>query len=138
MLIKHPRNGEYAFGFITGKTLLSTSEGEFRLNSIYVPTNHIYVGDIFLLEDKDVIHTNLSVREGIGARPGGPGGFGGRCAAGAARRGLLGRGRCGGHCCGGAARLPASQPPLPLAPPAEIVVSVGMAVPSTLRQLQGR
>jgi hypothetical protein len=66
VLIKHPRNGTYAFGFITGKTLLSTSEGDTRLNCIYVPTNHIYVGDIFLLKDEDVIHTNLSVREGIG------------------------------------------------------------------------
>ncbi len=33
---------------------------------MYVPTNHIYVGDIFLLGKEDVIHTNLSVREGLG------------------------------------------------------------------------
>jgi hypothetical protein len=33
---------------------------------VYVPTNHVYVGDIFLLEDKDIIHTSLSVREGLG------------------------------------------------------------------------
>jgi len=33
---------------------------------VYVPTNHVYVGDIFMLEDKDVIRTNLSVREGLG------------------------------------------------------------------------
>lgn len=37
-----------------------------KLNTVYVPTNHVYVGDIFLLEDKDVMHTNLSVREGLG------------------------------------------------------------------------
>ena len=36
---------------------------------MYVPTNHIYVGDIFLLGKEDVIHTNLSVREGLGALP---------------------------------------------------------------------
>lgn len=40
-----------------------------ELFSVYVPTNHIYVGDIFLLGKEDVIHTNLSVREGLGARP---------------------------------------------------------------------
>ena len=39
-----------------------------ELFSVYVPTNHIYVGDIFLLGKDDVIHTNLSVREGLGAR----------------------------------------------------------------------
>lgn len=37
-----------------------------ELYSVYVPTNHIYVGDIFLLGREDVIHTNLSVREGLG------------------------------------------------------------------------
>ncbi len=37
-----------------------------ELFSVYVPTNHIYVGDIFLLGKEDVIHTNLSVREGLG------------------------------------------------------------------------
>ncbi len=25
----------------------------------------VYVGDIYMLEDKDVIHTNLTVREGL-------------------------------------------------------------------------
>lgn len=37
-----------------------------ELYSVYVPTNHIYVGDIFLLGKEDIIHTNLSVREGLG------------------------------------------------------------------------
>lgn len=43
--------------------------GPEELFSVYVPTNHIYVGDIFLLGKDDVIHTNLSVREGLGAQP---------------------------------------------------------------------
>ena len=41
--------------------------GALELYSVYVPTNHIYVGDIFLLGKEDVINTNLSVREGLGA-----------------------------------------------------------------------
>jgi len=39
---------------------------ETRLCIVYVPTNHVYVGDIFMLEEKDVIRTNLSVRQGLG------------------------------------------------------------------------
>lgn len=39
------------------------------LLSVYVPTNHIYIGDIFLLQRADVIRTSLSVREGLGAAP---------------------------------------------------------------------
>eukprot|EP00877_Chromochloris_zofingiensis_P015011 jgi/Chrzof1/9764/Cz04g14280.t1 len=65
VLIRHPRHGEFAYGFITGRTVLQTREGDLRLNCVYVPTNHVYVGDIYMLEDKDVIHTTLSVREGL-------------------------------------------------------------------------
>ena len=43
--------------------------GEIELLSVYVPTNHIYIGDIFLLQRADVIRTALSVREGLGAIP---------------------------------------------------------------------
>ncbi|KAJ0799800.1 hypothetical protein HanPI659440_Chr03g0095591 [Helianthus annuus] len=39
--------------------------GEEELYSVYVPTNHLYIGDIFLVNSKDVIRPNLSVREGI-------------------------------------------------------------------------
>lgn len=66
VLIRHPRHGEYAFGFITGQTKLTTPEGDLELFSVYVPTNHVYVGDIFLLTAPDIIRHNLSVREGIG------------------------------------------------------------------------
>lgn len=66
VLIRHPRHGEYAFGFITGQTKMTTPEGELELFSVYVPTNHVYVGDIFLLAAPDIIRHNLSVREGIG------------------------------------------------------------------------
>uniref|UniRef100_A0A061RPD4 Integral membrane protein n=1 Tax=Tetraselmis sp. GSL018 TaxID=582737 RepID=A0A061RPD4_9CHLO len=108
VIIRHPRHGEYAFAFITGETTLqSPCEGmeswqrhrpsqftvrrrrtwqrpsdDMKLFSVYVPTNHVYVGDVFLLQDSDIIRTNISVREGL-----------------------------------------------------EIVVSIGMAIPSTLVQL---
>ena len=41
-------------------------KGDLELFSVYVPTNHVYVGDIFLLGKADIIKTNLSVREGLG------------------------------------------------------------------------
>lgn len=40
VLIRHPRVGEYAFGFITGQTNLRTDAGDVQLYSVYVPTNH--------------------------------------------------------------------------------------------------
>jgi hypothetical protein len=39
---------------------------EEELYCVYVPTNHLYIGDMFLITSSDVIRPNLSVREGIG------------------------------------------------------------------------
>ncbi|XP_078439345.1 protein CONTINUOUS VASCULAR RING 1-like [Wolffia australiana] len=64
-IIRHPRIGEYALGFITSSVLLQSDSGEEELFCVYVPTNHIYIGDIFLIGAKDVIRPNLSIREGI-------------------------------------------------------------------------
>ncbi|XP_068651953.1 protein CONTINUOUS VASCULAR RING 1-like [Aristolochia californica] len=64
-IIRHPRIGEYAFGFITSVVVLQNYSGEEELCCVYVPTNHLYIGDIFLINSKDVIRPNLSVREGI-------------------------------------------------------------------------
>ncbi|KAB5514296.1 hypothetical protein DKX38_028202 [Salix brachista] len=65
-IIRHPRIGEYAFGFITSTVTLQNYSGDEELCCVYVPTNHLYIGDIFLVNTKDVIRPNLSVREGIG------------------------------------------------------------------------
>ncbi|GAB2225276.1 hypothetical protein Droror1_Dr00006067 [Drosera rotundifolia] len=64
-IIRHPRIGEYAFGFITSSVTLQNYAGDEDLCCVYVPTNHLYIGDIFLVNSKDVIRPNLSVREGI-------------------------------------------------------------------------
>ncbi|MBA0743518.1 hypothetical protein Gogos_006185, partial [Gossypium gossypioides] len=112
-IIRHPRVGEYAFGFITSSVILqdwvgwsdrldrestgilvrtkSQHHGEAlnlkiswvecaqtvcvdwglrenedeELCSVFVPTNHLYIGDIFLVNSKEIIRPNLSIREGI-------------------------------------------------------------------------
>ncbi|KAK1313918.1 hypothetical protein QJS10_CPA06g00683 [Acorus calamus] len=57
-IIRHPRIGEYAFGFITSTVILQNYSGEEELFCVYVPTNHLYIGDIFLINSKDVIRPN--------------------------------------------------------------------------------
>ncbi|KAE8652966.1 hypothetical protein Csa_017766 [Cucumis sativus] len=64
-IIRHPRVGEYAFGFITSTVTLQSYSGEEELCCVYVPTNHLYIGDVFLVNSQDVTRPNLSVREGI-------------------------------------------------------------------------
>lgn len=68
-IIRHPHHGEYAIGFITSTVILRGTMGAEELRCVYVPTNHLYLGDIFLISSKDILRTNLSVREGIGKSP---------------------------------------------------------------------
>ncbi|KAF9589970.1 hypothetical protein IFM89_029707, partial [Coptis chinensis] len=64
-LIRHPCIGEHAFGFITSTVILRISAGEEELCCVYIPSNHLYIGDIFLVHSNDIMRPNLSVREGI-------------------------------------------------------------------------
>lgn len=45
---------------------LQTDEGDEELCSVFVPTNHLYIGDVLLVNANDVIRPNMSIREGIG------------------------------------------------------------------------
>ncbi|CAM8912407.1 unnamed protein product [Rhodiola kirilowii] len=64
-IICHPRVGEYAFGFITSYVTLQRDSGDEELCSVFVPTNHLYIGDILLVNSKEIIRPNISIREGI-------------------------------------------------------------------------
>lgn len=65
VIIKHPRTGEWAIGFITGESWIQCPAGDLHLYTIYIPTNHVYVGDVLLLNSKDILRPNLSVSEGL-------------------------------------------------------------------------
>jgi len=53
-------------GFLTGNFTLTRRDGTTqRLCTVYVPTNHLYVGDVVVLPVEDVVETNLSVEDGV-------------------------------------------------------------------------
>jgi uncharacterized membrane protein len=53
-------------GFVTGTFTLVRSDGSrFACCTVYVPTNHLYVGDVVVLPQEDVIETDLSVEDGV-------------------------------------------------------------------------
>jgi uncharacterized membrane protein len=53
-------------GFLTGSFTLQYKDGvEHEVCTVYVPTNHLYVGDVVVLPSTDVIRTDLSVEDGI-------------------------------------------------------------------------
>jgi len=57
---------QYCFGFLTGEVSLQRVGGELEpLLAVYIPTNHLYLGDILLARREDVILTHLSVPQGI-------------------------------------------------------------------------
>jgi uncharacterized membrane protein len=65
VLVQHPREGEYAFGFVTSHVLLETPSGKREMVTVFVPTNNLYLGDVSVVPRDDVIPTGLSVEEGI-------------------------------------------------------------------------
>jgi uncharacterized membrane protein len=53
-------------GFLTGTFTLRRADGSSASYcTVYVPTNHLYVGDVVILPSSDVIETDLSVEDGI-------------------------------------------------------------------------
>ena len=53
-------------GFLTGTFELERGDGSRQtLCTVYIPTNHLYVGDVVVLPAADVIETNLSIEDGI-------------------------------------------------------------------------
>lgn len=76
VIVEHPRKGEYAFGFLTGEVFLEQHPdpglktpdprpSREALFAVYVPTNHLYLGDIVLFKRGEVIRPHLSIQEGI-------------------------------------------------------------------------
>lgn len=65
VLVQHPREGGYAFGFVTSEVLLETPEGKNEMATVFVPTNNLYLGDVVVVPRTDVIPTGLTVEEGI-------------------------------------------------------------------------
>ncbi len=58
--------GRTSPGFLTGSFTLRRRDGSSQLLcSVYIPTNHLYIGDVVLLPVEDVIETDLSVEDGI-------------------------------------------------------------------------
>ncbi len=65
VLVQHPREGSYAFGFLTSAVVVEGPEGKREMVTVFVPTNNRYLGDVVVIPRADVIPTGLSVEEGI-------------------------------------------------------------------------
>jgi uncharacterized membrane protein len=53
-------------GFLTGSFTLQRADGTREtLCTVYVPTNHLYVGDVVVLPERDVIETDIPLEDGV-------------------------------------------------------------------------
>jgi uncharacterized membrane protein len=65
VLVQHPREGEYAFGFVTSEVLVEAPTGKAEMVTVFIPTNNLYLGEIVIVPRTDVVATGLTVEEGI-------------------------------------------------------------------------
>jgi uncharacterized membrane protein len=65
VLVRHPREGAYAFAFVTSQLLLEAPGGKGEMLTVFIPSNNLYLGDIVLVPADDVVPTGLTVEEGI-------------------------------------------------------------------------
>jgi uncharacterized membrane protein len=53
-------------GFVTSTFRFTRADNtSYDLCAVYIPTNHLYVGDVVVLPEEDVIDTDLTVEDGV-------------------------------------------------------------------------
>ena len=64
VLVEHATRG-YTIGFLTKEFTVDRGKGPEALIAVYVPTNHLYLGDIIICERGRALFPDISVEEGI-------------------------------------------------------------------------
>jgi uncharacterized membrane protein len=66
VIVEYPRLGVHSFGFLTKECILKDDLGEEKCyNTVYVPTNNLYLGEVILFKKDEVVVTDMSIEEGI-------------------------------------------------------------------------
>lgn len=65
VIVEHPREGTFAFGFLTKQCSIGRGGTESTLCTVFIPTNNLYLGDIVLFKDEDIYYTDIPVDEGV-------------------------------------------------------------------------
>lgn len=67
VLVEYPRPECWSMGFVTNEVLLELEDKKTKLVSVFIPTNHMYIGDFILVPSDRVIATKLTQQEGLQA-----------------------------------------------------------------------
>jgi uncharacterized membrane protein len=64
VMVEDPRRG-FVLGFLTREFTVDRGQGPESMLAVYVPTNHLYLGDIVLCERDRATFPDITVEEGI-------------------------------------------------------------------------
>jgi uncharacterized membrane protein len=64
VMIEDPRRG-YVLGFLTREFTLDRGKGPETMLAVYVPTNHLYLGDTLICERERATFPDITVEDGI-------------------------------------------------------------------------
>lgn len=64
VIVEDPRRGR-VIGFLTREFTIDLGRGPERLVAVYVPTNHLYLGDLVLVSHEGVSYPDLTVEDGV-------------------------------------------------------------------------
>ncbi len=64
VLVTDPQGG-YVIGFLTREFSVAAGGTTQALVAVYVPTNHVYLGDVRIYAREDVVFPDLTVEEGV-------------------------------------------------------------------------
>jgi len=66
VLVEQPQSKDLHAGFLTGEFALIKPDGTRReLATVYVPSNHLYLGTIQIVERTQIIRTSMTLQDGI-------------------------------------------------------------------------
>ena len=66
VLVEYPHAGSLSMGFVTRQFSITDGEGrEQKQAAVYVPTNHLYLGNTIVVPQSKVFATSLTVQEGV-------------------------------------------------------------------------
>jgi uncharacterized membrane protein len=61
LLVEYPKEGSYALGFRT----MTVEEGGRRLVVVYVPTNHLYLGEVLFIPEEKAVRLEMSIEQAV-------------------------------------------------------------------------
>jgi uncharacterized membrane protein len=67
VLVEYPHAGVLSVGFVTRRFTLQRAAGGEEVVAVYVPTNHVYLGNTIVVPASKVVPTTLNVENGLQA-----------------------------------------------------------------------